>query len=76
MEILELTEYIVKSIVKNKEKIKIEKENNKIIIKVSEEDISLLIGPNGIVANSIRTIIQASSYSLNKESIRIDIETY
>lgn len=79
MELVELTEFIVKSLIKNKDSVvvNIAKENDEQIIQVlvDESDIAALIGKKGYIANSIRTIIQASSYHNKLGKVRINFDT-
>jgi len=61
----ELVTYIVKSLVVNKDDIKVEsfKENeNTIILKVSvnEKDLGKVIGKNGKIANALRNIVKSA----------------
>ena len=64
----EVIEYIVKCLVENKDDVKvvIDESEKEIIVRVSvaESDIGRVIGKNGKIASSIRTIAK----SLSKES--------
>ena len=42
---------------------------------VSNDDIKYVIGKNGVTANSIRTIVQASSYVNNLGKVKINIDS-
>lgn len=81
MDLVGLTYFLVKNIVKESDVDKIvvseEKNDNETIIKVQvpEEDMSIVIGKNGIVANSIRTIVQASAYSAHLGMVRVNIDS-
>lgn len=79
MELVELTEYLVKSLVNNKDSVEInvkEEDNVKIIqILVDNDDIGSVIGKKGLIANAIRTIIQASSYHNKLGKVRINFDT-
>ena len=79
MDLVVLSNFLVKNLVKNKESViinKIENDNDSVIqILVDSSDISLLIGKNGNIANSIRTLIQASAYINKLGRIRINIDT-
>lgn len=79
MDLVVLSNFLVKNLVKNKESViinKIENDNDTVIqILVDSSDISLLIGKNGNIANSIRTLIQASAYINKLGRIRINIDT-
>lgn len=60
---LELVEFIVKSLVENKQAVKISssKENDEVVISVvvAEDDLGRVIGKNGRIAQSIRTIVKS-----------------
>ena len=79
MELVELTEYIVKNLVKDQDSVEVniaESNNVKIIqVLVSSEDISSVIGKSGIIANAVRTIVQASSYHNKLGKVRINFDT-
>ena len=67
MDLVELTEYIIKSIVNDEEAVSVkefdsEDENTMVIqVVVAEDDMGRVIGKNGKCANAIRTLVQASS---------------
>ena len=81
MDLVKLTESIVLSIVEDKDLAKVKEfpsENEKeILIEViiSENDMPRLIGKNGKVINSIRTIVQASSYLQDNKLVRINVDS-
>lgn len=79
MELVELTEYLVKNLVNDKDAVEInvsEENDIKIIqILVSNDDIGSVIGKKGMIANAIRTIIQASSYHNKLGKVRINFDT-
>ena len=66
MTLVELTEMIVKSLVSDPDSISVKEfpNDDEIIIEVvvKEEDMGSVIGREGKIANSIRTVVQASSY--------------
>ena len=79
MNVKELTEYIVKSLVKDKDNVEIDIDQmadklTTVNIYVSESDLGIVIGRAGKVANAIRTIIQAAGYANNKKNIKINID--
>lgn len=81
MNLVELTTYLVKSLVKNPENVSVkefETEDDSILIEVlvSEDEIGSVIGKGGKIANSIRTIVQASSYLNDKKRVKINIESF
>lgn len=59
----ELVEYIVKSLVENKDAVSVaieESEEETIVrVNVADEDMGRVIGKNGKVASSIRTIVKS-----------------
>lgn len=78
MDLVELTEYLVKNLVKDQESVKITLEDSdvKVInVKVSSDDIGAVIGRGGKIANSIRNIVQAAAYINNLGHVRVNIDT-
>lgn len=78
---VELTEFIVKNLVKNPDSVSVKKFEDSedvitIAVLVDESDKGAVIGKNGIIANSIRTIVQASSYMNNEPRVRIEIDSF
>lgn len=77
MNLKELTETIILKLVKNTEAVSVEEneEDNQIIINayVSNEDMGRVIGKDGKIINSIRTILQASSYIQNNISVKLNV---
>ena len=81
MSILELTEYIVKSLVKEPENVSVkefEGDDKETVIQVlvSKNDIARLIGKSGSTANAVRTIAQAVAYANNLPKVKINIDSY
>ncbi len=81
MNLVELTTYLVKSLVKNPDDVSVkefETEDDSILIEVlvSEDEIGSVIGKGGKIANSIRTIVQASSYLNGNKRVKINIESF
>ncbi len=78
MDLKELTEFLVKKLVKNPENISVtEKTNEKIItiiVMVPKDEIGKVIGYRGKTVNAIRTIVQASSYMNNLPKVKIEVE--
>ncbi|MBQ7452666.1 MAG: KH domain-containing protein [Clostridia bacterium] len=73
----ELLEFIVGSLVDNKEAIKIDvKENDRFIdclVLVDETDLGKVVGRNGKIATAIRTVARASARKSDKRvNIKID----
>ena len=79
MDLVVLTDFLVKNLVKNKENVSINKIDNEdgtiIQILVSSEDVGAVIGKNGNIANAIRTLIQASAYINKLGRVRVNIDT-
>lgn len=77
MKLKELTEAIILKLVKNTEAVSVEEneEDNQIIINayVSNDDMGRLIGKDGKIINSIRTILQASSYLQNNINVKLNV---
>ncbi len=82
MNLVELTEEIVKSLVVHKEGVSVkefptEEENVMLIqVMVEEDDMGRVIGKEGRTANAIRTLIQASSALNDNKYIKIDIDKF
>ena len=78
MKLVELTEFLVKNLVSNKDAVEVnvaEENDVKIVqVLVDEADIGSVIGKRGNIANAIRTIIQASSYHNKEGKIRINFD--
>ena len=81
MDLVSLTESIVLSLVEDKDLAKVKEfptENEKeILIEViiSEKDMPKLIGKGGKVINSIRTVVQASSYLKDNKNVKINVDS-
>lgn len=79
MDLRELTESIILSIVNDKEIVAVKEfptdEEDTILLEVliSEEDMGKVIGKNGKVINAIRTLVQASSYLKDNKKVKINI---
>ena len=82
MDLVYLTEEIVKSLVVDKDAVSVkefpsEEENTMLIqVMVSEDDMGRVIGREGRCANAIRTLVQASSALNDNKYIKIDIDKY
>lgn len=78
MNLISLTNVIVSELLPDIEfKVQeIESSGDKVIqILVPEESMSTIIGKNGKIANSIRTIVQASAYNNNMGRVRVNIDS-
>lgn len=80
MTLVELTEMIVKSLVSDSDSISVKEfpSDDEIIIEVvvKEEDMGSVIGREGKIANSIRTVVQASSYLKDNKRVKINISSF
>lgn len=82
MNLVELTEELVKALAVNKDAVNVKEfpsddENIKLIqVMVDSEDIGRVIGKSGRNANAIRTLVQASSYLYDNKKVKINIESF
>lgn len=80
MTLVELTEMIVKSLVSDPDSISVKEfsSDDEIIIEVvvKEEDMGSVIGREGKIANSVRTVVQASSYLKDNKRVKINISSF
>ena len=82
MNLVELTEEIVKSLVVNADAVSVKEfptEDEKSIliqVMVEEDDIGRVIGKEGRTANAIRTLVQASSALSDNKYVKIDIDKF
>ena len=69
----DLVKYIVENLVENKDSIELKSEETErtcvLTILVNKEDIGKVIGRDGKIARSIRTIVKSASAKLNKKYI-------
>ena len=80
MNLVELTEFIVKNLVTDPDGVSVrqidsEEEYTLIEVIVSSVDMGCVIGKSGKIANAIRTIIQASSYANGAKKVKINIDS-
>jgi len=81
MNLVELTSFLVKSLVKDPEMVSVkqfEDETDTITIQVlvDSDEIGAVIGKNGAIANAIRTLVQASSYANGLKKVKINIDSF
>ena len=82
MNLVELTEEIVKALVVNKDSVSVkefptEEENIMLIqVMVDDSDMGRVIGKEGRTANAIRTLVQASSALSDNKYVKIDIDKF
>ena len=82
MNLVEMTEYLVKNVVANPDMVTVKEfpsENDKEIVievLVDESDIGRVIGKGGKIANAIRVLVQANSYLQDNKRVKINIENF
>lgn len=82
MDLVLLTETIIKKLVVDPETVTVKEfeseEEDTILIQVmiSSEDMGRVIGRDGKVINSVRTIVQASSWLNGGKRININVDSY
>ena len=82
MDLVQLTEEIVKSLVVNQDAVSVKEfpteEDNVILIQVmvAEDDMGRVIGKSGRTAKAIRTLSQASSSLKDNKYVKIDIDKF
>lgn len=81
MNLVELTEYLVKMVVNNPDMVSVkqfEDEDDYIIIQVlvEENDMGAVIGKGGAIANAIRTLVQAAAYTNHLKKVKINIDSF
>lgn len=82
MNLVELTETIIKKIVSDPESVSVkefetEEENTiQIEVLISSDDMGRVIGKDGKNINSIRTIVQAASSLEDNKKVHINVDSY
>lgn len=82
MDLVSLTEKIVKSLVLDEDAVSVkefptEEENTLLIqVMISEDDMGRVIGKGGKTANAIRTLVQASSSLKDNKYVKINIDKF
>ena len=81
MNLVEFTEYLVKSIVSEPDMVKVssflgDEDVTMIEIIVHESDMGAVIGKNGKMASSIRTLVQAHAYINGNKKVKINIDSF
>lgn len=82
MNLIELTEFLVKSLVVNKDNVSVKEfesdEENTVLIQVLVDgnDMGRVIGKGGKLANAVRTLVQASSYTKDNKKVKINIDSF
>ena len=79
MSLVELTEMIIKSLVSDPDSVSVkefdEEDGLLIEVVVNEDEAGAIIGKSGKIANSIITIVQASSNLKDRKKVKINITT-
>ena len=79
MELVSLTEYLVKELLPDVENIsvkEVESETDTVIqVLVPNDCMSRIIGKGGYIINSLRTIVQASAYIRKLGRVRINVDS-
>lgn len=80
MNIEEFAEFLVTNIAKESELVKVKKfvteEGTILEILVSESDMPRVIGKQGKVANSIKSLIQVKAYNDGIKSLKVNIDSF
>lgn len=80
MNIEEFAEFLVTNIAKESELVKVKKfvteEDTILEILVSESDMPRVIGKQGKVANSIKSLIQVKAYNDGIKSLKVNIDSF
>ena len=81
MEIIEYTEFLVKSLVKNPDMVKVklfesDDESPILEIIVHSDDMGAIIGKGGKMATSIRTVVQSFAFLNNMPKVRVNIDSF
>ena len=81
MSIIEYTEFLVKSIVKNPDMVKVQlfesdEESPIVEIIVHDDDKGAVIGKSGKNASAIRTLVQAYAYLNKMPKVKINIDSF
>lgn len=80
MNLTELTEFLVKSLVKEPDMVSVKELDDEklitIIVMVPEKDMGKVIGYKGRVINAIRTIVEASTYMNNLPKVKIEVNSF
>lgn len=80
MNLVEFTEFLVKSLVKEPEMVSVkqfddEEDVTVIQVLVDNNDMGAVIGRSGNIAKAIRTLVQASAHTIGKK-VKIDIDSF
>lgn len=81
MDLIEYTEFLVKSLVKEPDLVKVQsfggdEEATILEIIVHEDDLGVVIGRKGKMASAIRTMVQAYAYIKGIKNVKINIDSF
>lgn len=81
MNLVKLTETIIKKIVIDEESVSVKEfesddDTVQIEVLVPENEMPRIIGKNGNIINSIRTIVQASAHLEDNKKVNINVSSY
>lgn len=81
MDVISYTEFLVRSIVKNPDMVKVqvfesEDEDPIVEIIVHNDDMGTVIGRSGKMASSLRTLVQAYAYINNMPKLKVNIDSF
>ena len=80
MDLKELTEFLVKSLVKEPDMVSVKelKDENfiTIIVMVPKDEMGGVIGHKGRIINAIRTVVSASSYMNDLPKVKIEVDSF
>lgn len=80
MSLVEFSELIVKKLVKEPDLVKVQEFSNDeetvVEIVVSESDMGRVIGKQGKIATSIKTLIQAKAYNDGNKKVKVNIDSF
>ena len=81
MDIIGYTEFLVKSIVKNPDMVKVqlfetEGEDPIVEVIVHSDDMGTVIGKSGKMVSSLRTLVQAYAFVNNMPKVKVNIDSF
>ena len=81
MNLVEFTEYLIKSITKNPDMVKVssfDSDEGVLLLEiiVDPDDMGVVIGRNGKNATAIRTLVQAHAYLNDNKKVKINIDSF
>ena len=81
MELVSFTEELIKSIVTEKDMVKVQnfedEEGNTILeIIVHSNDMGVVIGKGGKMINAVRTLIQAAAYNKGLSKVKVNVDSF